>query len=390
MKNVSNTKRLVIIGSIILALIILAGSLTPHRGKEKRYADHSSSLLTTGSNVSITEGRGNVYVAAERLSLSTPLTGDVYGLATIFSVTEQMFGDIGFVGETLDVQRNVHGDIRMLGDRAIIQQRVAGEIMFLGTLLSIDEQAVVQGNVTSNATEQVINGVVRGNVSASGDRLVIAGTVTGDVNAARVKEVVLTKGSIIRGSLTYTDSPRKSFVMEDGALVSGELVKISKKKPSSMMHGHLYGIIKMLIFLVVSSFLMYGLFFRREKKLARLPLKNMLFRAALGVGSVVACSILVIILAVTPGFGFVSFALLLSIMLLTLASFFASPILLGVLVQRLMRSRDGVSIKTVITGIATVLILVAILKPLAIILILILGSAFFGHAIRHLVNTTLR
>lgn len=384
------TSKILIIGSIILAFILLANILTPHRGKDKGYDEYRSSLLTTGSNVVVTENSGNLYALVERLSLKTPLTGDVYGLATTFSVTDRLVGDIGLIAETLEVQRPVNGDIRMIGTVANIEQNVTGEILFLGSVLNIGESAVVRGDVHANVGDLIIDGAVQGDVSVSGDRLVISGVVGGNVHATRVKNIVLTEGALVRGSLTYKDSPRTSFVLEDGASVAGGVISPAKRKSPSLMHHRLGSIVEMLISLIASSFLMYGLFLRRNTTAAKLPIKKVLLRSVIGVGSGIVGLVLVLALAMTPGFGFISITLLLSLLLVAIVSIFASPILLGVLVQRLLKSKEGVTIKTVVTGIAVTLILVSLLKPLAFILFLILGTAFFGHLVRRSFDTMMR
>ena len=368
-----------IIGIVVLALAGIG--IASHTSVDKKHGRFPfSEELPKEPNLSLTEGDGNTYAFRDHISVDAPRTGDLYAIASSITVSNRLQGDIGSVSETLSVQDRVTGDIRGIADRAVLNGEVVGEVMFLGRSLTLEESGIVRKNLTSYAETTTLRGVVHGDVRVSGDHLFIHGTVDGRLNAADAEHIVIHSGAAISGDITYTGNPDTILTIHDDATIGGRVLGlpgIAEGGPQFVQR--LYDLVKTLIFLSAGAFLMFGLFPRQWQAVARMPLKRGIVTALIGFGTILAGGIVSIMLLVTPGTPLIALALFLATIVASLLGVLSTPLLLGILIQRMIRGTERVTAKTALIGILAALVLCMVLKPICLLAFLILGHFSVGY-----------
>ena len=368
-----------IIGIVVLALAGIG--IASHTSVDKKHGRFPfSEELSKDLTLSLTEGDGNTYAFRDHISVDAPRTGDLYAIASSITVSNRLQGDIGSVSETLTVQnRGVTGDIRGIADQAILDGEVVGEVMFLGRLLLLEEGGIVRKNLTSYAERTKLRGIVHGDVRVSGD-LSIYGTVDGHLDATDAEHIVIYSGATISGDITYTENPDTVLTIHDDATISGRVLGLPGSAEGGSQFGQrLYDLVKTLIFLSAGAFLMFGLFPRQWQAVARMPLKKGIVTTLIGFGTILAGGIISIMLFVTPGMPLIALALFLTTIVASLLGVLSTPLLLGILIQRTLRSTERVTAKTTLIGILTALVLCMVLKPICLLAFLILGNFSVGY-----------
>lgn len=370
------TNRLVILIIGILIAVIVANNLTPHQGDDDYIMPFSGSLETALENRS-----GNIYTVQEGISIDIPLTGDIYAVSSTLNISDHLTGDIGFIGETLTVKEGVDGDIRAIAETVLIDQQVRGEIIFLGTDLQIEEDGIVKGTTTAISAETVtIAGVLQGDLHASGGTLLVRGAVTGNIYANNVNRVVIQPNAIVNGDI-ITDTT-DTVTVDEGATVSGTVKTAPSLQEAPGLHAHLYNLLTALIFLVVSSSLLFYLYRRRWNTFLRKPHKQSIFDTLTGFGVIIAGFIVPFVLLSVPGFLTIALATLLAVCTFILFSIFAAPIVLGIFLHRLFHDKSSVGVKIVITGILVTIVLKTISLALSFVILFLFTCHFIGHVIR--------
>ena len=383
MKKLSKTHIIIIIIVAALAAIVLSNVLTPDgkRGEQ-------SESFTTDLSLSLTEKKKNVYAIREHISVDAPITGDVYAIASTLTVADRMVGDIGFLGDVLTVQESVNGDVRALANKVSVYRVISSDVLFLGSHLTLGNESVVWGDVSSTADETVLQGIVHGDVTVSGKNLIVQGTVLGNIDATDVRRITIGEGAVVKGSITYTkccskgDKARQSFSVDESAIINGEIIALEKKKGAMHAHRHVHDILETLVFLIAGAFLMYGLFMRRSGAFTRTSLKKNVVHVFVGLGSVVASIIAMIILLFIPGMSPIALIIPCVAMFFVLLGIFATPVLVGTMVQRLFQRGEPITPKTVFTGIAITFIFMTLLKPISLFAYFIFTFLFVGYLVR--------
>ncbi len=322
-----------------------------------------SATFKTGENLGIESQdviRDDLYISGESILIAGSVTGDVFGAGRSVVVNAPVGGDIFAAGNSVSITSNVADDVRVVGGTVIVQGAVGDDVLAGGGEVSIIGR--VQGDVIAGGQSVRIESSVVGSVRVAGEDVYINGPIVGSVEVHSEK-LTLGPNAVLSSSLTYS-SPRE-VILEEGALVKGEI----KYEPRAESSGKTKVLGTLLLIWLISKTLallllalILGLLFRRFSIATVNAVTNAPWQE-LGRGLVVFVAlpiISVICLATLVGIplgllGFLSF-----VALLVVGCGFA-PILMGSIAHKLIR-KGGYSIswKIIVVGVAIYSVLPAI------------------------------
>ena len=149
---------------------------------------------------------GNLFVAAENVTVTGNITGTLLAFAEDISVT----GDVG--GMTVAAGDSVEFESAML----------CGDLRLAGESIELDRETVAQGNLVTGSGSLDMAGSIRRDLLAGAERVTISGDVGEDVEIS-ARRLKVTDSAQITGDLSYRMPGADELVLDDGAIVRGEI-----------------------------------------------------------------------------------------------------------------------------------------------------------------------
>jgi hypothetical protein len=314
-------------------------------------------VIRSGESVSVEANQvleGDFYALGETVTLSGTAERDVYVLGLQATVNAPVAEDLVVIAGDVEVHGKVDDDVRILGGEVIIAEPVVDDVVVIGGTVRILSTASVGGDLIFFAGDVQIDGPVEGTVYGTADTLRIDAHVGGNVDVRTGSSFALGDRAEIVGTLSYKSANELSRAQ--GAVVTGTITHDdSPFKPVD--ENPLKPLVLNLLLLIFSGLTVFFILRTRTARLM-LTIEEGYGRLGLiGLGMFLALPVVaVILLASVIGF-IVGFVLMLGYVASLIIALMCLPILVGRLLQRLVRLGDTLTVFTIILGVFTTIAL---------------------------------
>jgi cytoskeletal protein CcmA (bactofilin family) len=322
--------------AVITAIGIGGAAATPVHGAPN---DGDGPHLYSGAVVDVTDAvNGDVYAAAQSVTISGDVTGDVIAAAQTVTITGRIDGDVRLAGQTVTIS----GDVSR------------SATIFAADLVISGGGAVHKDVVSTASTIRVAGGVGRDLLVNAGD-LRIDGTVGGDVTYTSDRTARIADGAVT-GTVQHIEPQQPQRVeLSPWAVLVGWLL------------GLLYALVALSLITVAAGLLVPRWLHRVTEELLPTPWRALLVGFVAAIVTPLALLLLLVTIIGAP----LALASLLIWVVLTLATFVVSAYYLGRLV---LRGRHHPVLTAFLGG---VILIVALQIPWLNILVW-LAMVFFG------------
>lgn len=316
------------------------------------FVGSAETVLRTGSDISVESEQmvdGDYYVSVGPLS-STVMSGavaeDMYAFGAAVTVNGEVGVDATLIAGAVQVHAPIGDDLRVLGGEVTIADRVEGDVFVIGGSLSILSTASVGGDVFAFGGNVVIEGDVAGSIFGKVEQVTINGGVGGNIDITAPAGVILGEKADIKGDVQYASLV--SLVRAPSALVEGGVHKGQYANESSQ--DHLKDLLIPLFISLFTSLTLYLLFKpylqRMMETLQRESGKSLLVGAMV----IIAGPVISVVLVATVLGMFVGIGLFALLILLYVASFALTGVVLGVMLLRLFDQQAKLSLGSILFG----------------------------------------
>ncbi|HOZ53177.1 MAG TPA: polymer-forming cytoskeletal protein [bacterium] len=125
---------------------------------------------------------GNLYFAANSLTIEGEVLGDVIGIGTNIQVNGKVSGDIIAISQNLKINGQVDGNLRTLSSLADISGNINKNVNILGENLIFEEKSNVGQDLMFLAVSSEFNGKIKGNLHGEANNILIRGSIEKDSN----------------------------------------------------------------------------------------------------------------------------------------------------------------------------------------------------------------
>lgn len=318
---------------------------------------HAGPIVRTGETVSVDSAQiltDDFYGFGSKVLISGPGERDVYlagGAVTMNAPVEQ---DLTILGGEVQVHGTVGDDLRVVGGDVIVAEPIKGDVVVMSGALTILSTARVEGDILFFGNELTIDGPVGGAVHGTADTMRINAEIGGDISVTIASLFTLGSKAQVKGNITYVSS--KEVVRAQDAVIAGTVEKISVAQAGKgNVVLHTFGFE---IFVLIFATLFFYFVMRRyvhmivSSSSERVGLSGIVGLLMLVGLPIVWMTLFVSILGILAG-GIIFIAYV----GLILVAITISPVLVGLLIQKVLLKRTDVSLQTVGIGIVSFLAL---------------------------------
>jgi len=171
----------------------------------------------------------NHFVADQSVNLTGHYMKDVYAFGSTVNISGVIEGDVIAVGSYVRISGEVMGNVRAAGSTVDLDATVGKNATLAGGIVNVSTNSDINWDLMVAGGMVQINGPVHGSLNAAAGELRLNSLVEENVmaNIDREGRLILQSNADIGGDLTYTWD--KQVIMEDGAVVSGDVVKKAYK-----------------------------------------------------------------------------------------------------------------------------------------------------------------
>ena len=182
--------------------------------------------IKAGEEVFLKKGndvQDNLYVAGGNISVSSTVFGDLLTAGGNILISEDVSEDIAAAGGAITILGDTGGDVRVAGGNILIAGDVAGELIIAGGSVIISSDSSIDGDVVVAGGQVSLDGDVAGDAQIAGGIVTINGNIAGNVKADIDEKLTIGEGAIIRGTLEYNARSEEVLVVNENAVIAGEI-----------------------------------------------------------------------------------------------------------------------------------------------------------------------
>jgi len=183
--------------------------------------------IKAGEEVSIKKGdnvRDNLYVAGGNVSVNGIVFGDLLTAGGNILISENVSEDITAAGGAVTILGDSGGDVRVAGGNILVAGDVTGDLVVVGGTAIISSDVSVGKDLVIAGGQISVDGDVAGDVQVAGGVMTINGHIKGGVDAKIDDHLTIGDGAIIDGGLEYSARSADALRVNEGAVVTGEIV----------------------------------------------------------------------------------------------------------------------------------------------------------------------
>lgn len=332
-------------------------------------------VIRSGDSVSIAADQvieGDFYAGGGTVSLSGTAEGDAYIAGGTVTVNAEIAEDLVVAGGTVQVHAPVGDDLRIVGGDVTVAEHVGGDLVILGGSVQVLSTAQIEGDILFFGGNIDVKGGVKGSVVGFGDNVRLDSGIGGDVKVTASQLLTLGDRAEVLGNVVYK-SPSE-IARAQNAVVVGDLIQ---EQFSSESGSSRYAVLPLLMTLF-AALTVFLLFRNRLQGVVDVSKTSYGGNGLVGLGvfllvPVVSILLLVSVLGFIPGI-----VLFLSYLLLLIAAWIISGIVLGTFALKFFMKTEKISVLSVIVGVVLfdILVLVpyiGVLLALAIFLVVLGG-----------------
>lgn len=260
---------------------------------------HAETVLRVGESVAVVADQkveDDFYAAGGIVTMSGEIVGDMYTMGGSVTINGTIGTDFTAAGGTVQVHGPVADDVRILGGDVKIAESVGGDVFVMAGSLTILSSASIGGDVYFYGGEAEINGAVGGSIMGTADRVRVDAPVAGDIDVTASRGLVLGDRAAVAGNVQYASM--NELVRSQNAVIEGEVLKREHAVDDPTGLG--FGAAVMAFVVHAFAVLCIYLAFRTELEgFARAAIGRMSRNGLIGVASVVAAPVTVLLLMIT-------------------------------------------------------------------------------------------
>tara|TARA_Y100000310_G_scaffold345770_1_gene469622 strand:+ start:1061 stop:2224 length:1164 start_codon:yes stop_codon:yes gene_type:complete len=245
-----NWKKLTVISLIGLFLIALPVFVL---------AGNKDDLIIVGADEIID---GNFIRAGKTIDIKGAVNGDVIVAGSSITISGPVAGSVIAAGSSIRITGPVAGSVRVAGSLVDIDSEVEKNVWAAGSIVNLGANSTVGWDVYSAGANVELRGSIGGNVWAGTANLIITETVGKDVTASvdRDGQIILYPEARVAGNLTYKANSEDQLILQEGSIVSGEILKKAIPIPEKFDFNKIFSGLSLFIKLtVLFSLLVVGL-----------------------------------------------------------------------------------------------------------------------------------
>jgi hypothetical protein len=205
---------------------------------------------------------GNLFAVGNNISVDGKVKGDIFCAGQSININGEVEGDVICAGQMININGKVGGNVRVLGNSTTISSEVSRSVMAAGASINLDQSANIGWDAYLAGASINTKGKIGRDLNCAGSDINIAGEVGKNVKAnldqsnkerlSQTSHLVISKGAIINGNLSYYDYQNANIDKE--AQVKGSTEKkepkwTAKKERTAgdWLFGELYSIFAALV-----------------------------------------------------------------------------------------------------------------------------------------------
>jgi hypothetical protein len=291
------------------------------------------------------EPEGNAYLLAGDLTVAAPVTGDLHAIGGGIVTSAPVSGDGMLIGGSVDIRKAVAGDLRVFGARVTIDDQVGGDLIAGGSTVTVH---ATPSFAWIGGVQVLMDKGARGDVTVYGSTVTLGGTFDGDVSVTSSDRIVLTSGTVIKGTLSY-DAPQQLEIPKD--VTVGKVVYTGQTYLPTSEEAHTFALAGLALFFfvrilaaVIAAGLFAGVFPTFAQAVADRTLSFSINRffllTLLGFAVLVAVPVLVLLLLLSFAGAILALILLASYVLLLLLAYLYAAVIAGAALSRSIVKRS--------------------------------------------------
>ncbi len=167
----------------------------------------------------------NHFVADESVNLTGHYMKDVYAFGSTVNISGIVEGDVIAAGSYVRISGEVKGNVRAAGSTVDLDASVGKNASLVGGIVNVSTNSEVYWDLMVAGGMVQINGPIYGSLKAAAGELRLNSYVAENIVANIDKEgrFIMQSNAEVSGDVTYTWD--KEVIMDEGAVVSGDVVK---------------------------------------------------------------------------------------------------------------------------------------------------------------------
>ncbi len=327
----------------------------------------SATTRRSTDRVSVSESSridDDMLVAAGMFEVDGFVNGDVFAVARDFRLRGTIDGVVLVASEHSNIDGDISNSLAIFSRQAYVGATVRGSAYMFVQKIEIGEEALFSRDVTLFCDSLFMGGTINGKLNCTvGSQVKISGTVDGDLEITSDASIRILETARIGGDLII-HGETSPLDIEDGAVISGEIVRLEGEKSDSNTFSFddvillIYLVFAFFVLALITLFLSRSHFQRATTAVKKESLRSFAFGiVALVVGFFVSMALVITLI------GIFSAAVLFSVIIVV--TFLFGPIYaasgIGALVIS-SRTRDdlGISLARVFVGLVILFAISAI------------------------------
>ncbi len=314
-------------------------------------------ILRTGETISVDAAqslKGDFYGFGSTVSISGQGDNDAYIAGGTVTINAPILEDLTVLGGVVQIHGDVGDDVRVLGGEVVLAKPVKGDVVVLGGTLTILSTARVEGDILFMGKTLVVEGPVVGGIHGVAETARLNTEVGGDVSLRVEKLFTVGDKANLQGKITYESA--HEVVRAQDAIVAEEMQQIAVRADEYTMPTAQVALFEfsILLFAALTLYVIGRTHVVRvvERSFGRLGMSGLLGLGILFAFPFIAALLFVSVLGVFAGVIF-----LFGYILMLLTALALMPIFVGYALQKIALRREGITLYTVIGGVALCILL---------------------------------
>ncbi|QQR64471.1 hypothetical protein IPH92_02780 [Candidatus Kaiserbacteria bacterium] len=314
-------------------------------------------ILRTGETISVDAAqslKGDFYGFGSTVSISGQGDNDVYIAGGTVTINAPILEDLTVVGGVVQIHGDIGDDVRIVGGEVVLASPVKGDVVVFGGTLTILSTAQVEGDVLFMGQTLVIEGSVMGGIHGVAETARLNTEVEGDVSLRVENLFTVGDKANLQGNVTYESA--HEVVRAQNAVVAGEMKQVQVREREYSMPTAQFALFELSILLFVALTL-YVIGRRHVVRVVEYSFARLGMSGLMGLGILFAFPFIATLLFVSVLGIFAGIIFLFGYMLMILMALALMPIFVGYALQKVALRREGITLYTVIGGVALCVLL---------------------------------
>lgn len=304
----------------------------------------------------------NLYVAGGTVTINKEIEGDLFAAGGSVNVAGHVEKDLFAAGGNVTIASTVGEDARIASESITINAPINGDALLAGATVVLSKNATVGGDLWAAGGVMNVNGAVAGGARLTGGEIYINSAINGPLEVRSKEMLTFGPEARVLGPIAHYGKIRAT-VQEGAQIGPVEFAEWEKKSATPAIAG-LFGVLVIwkLLALLVAGLILVRLFHPKLSEIITSVYEKFWVNLGIGTLSLVAAPLAAILLCATIVGIYAGILLGVMFIFLILLAGVVSILLLGSIVERLIKKdwTPPLSWRTIIWGTLASLVLTLI------------------------------